>query len=204
VDRQGRIATEFGEFPGPEIVFQIHGGAGERMISARVLRFGKTPQAAARGNRLVLGSGDRYELKIFDPQGRNTRIVRLASPPLPVTQSHLDAYLEEQLEALEDPAMAARVRSSFPDQPHADVFPAYGSLHLDAEGYLWVEDYLRPGDPSRSWTIFDPDGVPVSRLSLPSEHRILDIGRNQVLTLFQDGMGVEYLTVFPLTRGARG
>lgn len=171
------------------------------MISARMPTFGKRPRAAARGIRLVLGSGDSYELKVFDPLGRNTRIIRLASPSLPVTQEHLDAYLEEQLEALDDPAMAARVRSSFPDRPHADVFPAYGSLHLDAEGFLWVEDYTLPGATRRGWTVFDPEGRPVTRLSLPSENEILDIGSRQVLTLFEDELGVEYLAVFHLDRG---
>jgi hypothetical protein len=202
VNREGKIATEFGEFPGPEIYFQAQGGGGERMISATVLHFGKQPRAIARGSELVVGSGDTYELEVYDPKGRHIRTIRVQTPPTPVTADHLDALLQESLSALPDPSMEARVRSSFTDVPHAEFLPAIGRLLMDPEGYLWVEDYHLPGGPLRTWTIFDPQGNPVTRLSHPARYRVLDVGIRKVLTLFEDNLGVEYLGILPLTRGA--
>ena len=74
-------------------------------------------------------------------------------------------------------------------------------LDLDTEGCLWVEDVHLPGDTLRSWTVFDEEGVPLTRLSLPAENRVLDIGKDYVLTVFEDELGVESVQSYPLTRG---
>jgi len=85
--------------------------------------------------------------------------------------------------------------------PHADFMPAFEALLLDSEGYLWVEDKNIPGDTLRTWTVFDKSGVPETRLSLPATNRVLDIGRDFVMAVFRDELDVEYVRVYPLTRG---
>jgi hypothetical protein len=97
--------------------------------------------------------------------------------------------------------MAPAFRASFLDTPHADFLPAFESLDLDTEGCLWVEEVHLPGDTLRSWTVFDEEGVPLTRLSLPVENRMLDIGKDYVLTVFEDELGVESVRSYPLTRG---
>jgi len=201
VDRKGRVAVDFGEFPGPEIFFRTQGGGGEMLVSATVPHFGKRPLAVARGRQLILGSGDAYELLVFDPRGRPTRIIRILTPPTRVTGEHLDTLLQERLSAVEDPSVAPRVRSSFQEVPHAEFLPAFGDLILDSEGFLWVEDYLLPGERVSHWTVFDTLGAPVTRLHLPPGHEILDMGEERILTLFRDELGVEFLAVLHLNRG---
>lgn len=201
VTPDGRIDTDFGDFPGTEIFFKTQGGGGEMMISASVIHFGKTVRTHTRGSRFVLGTGDSFEVDFFGPEGRLERLVRVMAPPIPVTQEMLDGLLEERLAALDDPTRAPATRSSFDEIPAADFVPAYRNLFLDSEGFLWVEHYRLPGNGLSTWTIFDPDGVPVTELSLPRQNRILDIGPGKVLALFEDDLGVEYLRVYPLTRG---
>jgi hypothetical protein len=79
--------------------------------------------------------------------------------------------------------------------------PAFEALLQDSEGFLWVEDLNLPGDTLRTWTVFDRDGVPLTRLSLPRANRVHDIGRDYVLTTFEDELGVEYVREYRLTRG---
>jgi len=100
------------------------------------------------------------------------------------------------------PELAPQIRAGFrEDNPHADFMPAFQALLLDSEGNLWVEDYNLPGDTLRNWTVFDEEGVPITRGSLPMENRVMDIGQDFVLALFRDELGVEYLRSYPLTRG---
>ena len=129
------------------------------------------------------------------------RIIRIQTPPVPVTQAHLDGYLEEMLARLPSPDLAPRIRAGFRDIPHAETMPAFEALLLDSEGYLWVEDYNIPGDTLRTWTVFDEEGNPRTRLSLPRDNRVMDIGMDFVLAVFQDELGVESVRSYPLIRG---
>jgi hypothetical protein len=156
----------------------------------------------ARGNQLVLGTRDRYEVMVFDPMGDLERIVRVDTPPIPVTQADLEALLEERLSRLPDPDLAPRAREGFWDQPRADYMPAFEALLIDSEGCIWVEDYLLPGANLRSWTIFSIEGRPMTRLSLPVENRVFDIGEDYILASFQDELDVEYVRMYRLDRGA--
>jgi hypothetical protein len=197
----GRGIVHFGEFPGTEVVWTTSNIDGRESLAAAFVTFGLSPRAMARGNRLALGTRDSYEVMLFDPSGVLERIVRVRTSPVAVTEAHLEGRLQELLASLPFPDMAPQVRSGFQATPHADFMPAFEALFLDTRGFLWVEDINIPGDSLRSWTVFDTDGVPVTRLSLPMANRVLDIGTDYVLAAFEDELGVEYLRSYPLTRG---
>ena len=201
VSLDGSGITHFGEFPGTEVSWTTSQVNGRSSLGAAFVHFGKSPRAMARGRRLVLGTRDRYEVNVFDPSGQLVRIVRIQVPPVPVTEAHLDGLLEEWLARLPSSDMAPAFRAGFRDTPHAETLPAFEDLLLDSEGCLWVEDIHIPGDTLRSWTVFDEEGVPLTRLSLPTDNRVLDIGEDFVLAVFSDEFGVEYLRSYPLTRG---
>jgi hypothetical protein len=201
ISLDGETVTPFGEFPGTEVYWTTGYYQGESMLSAAWPHFGKSPRATARGDRMVLGTRDFYELNVFDPTGALVRIIRIQTPLVPVTQEHLDALLEERLARLPDPDLAPRLRSGFRDTPTAENLPAFESLLLDSHGHLWVEDFHLPGDPMRRWTVFDEEGVPRTRLSLPASNRVHEIGEDYVLAGFQDELGVEYLRMYSLRRG---
>ncbi len=203
VDPAGRAGDLLGEIPGREVHVQLHPGegGGEGFVSLVRVNFGKTPLAHAREDRLALGAGDSYEIRLVTPRGETERIVRVRAEVVPVTSAHLALLLEERLDALEDPAEAPEVRRSFQATPHAQNLPAFQRLILDPEGCLWVEDFLLPDQGLRSWTVFDGEGRPLTRLSLPRGNQVLDIGRDHLLALYRDDLGVEYLRRFPLTRG---
>jgi hypothetical protein len=197
----GSLAADFGAIPGPEIFVQTQGGGGEYFISASVIPFGRRPAAHARGDRLFLGSADTYEISSYDPAGRLDRILRVLKPPPPVSPQDLDRLIEEQVAELEDPSRAPELRSSLRDMPTPETMPAYRDLLVDSEGFLWVEDFRRPGEGLRSWTVFDREGTPQTRLSLPSDNRVLDIGEDYLMAVFEDQLGVEYLRLYALHRG---
>jgi hypothetical protein len=74
----------------------------------------------------------------------------------------------------------------------------------DTEGCLWVQDFQRPGAESRAWSIFDPEGVRVGRITLPERFEPLEIGADYLLGLKWDEMTVEYLYLYSLRRPGPG
>ncbi len=201
VTLDGAGITHFGDFPGTEVFWTTTEYDGEEMTAAAFLHFGKSPEAMAGGERLALGTRDRYEVEVFDPSGSLVRVVRVLTPPVAVTPTHLDGLLKERLARLQDPDIAPGIRSAFRDTPSADHLPAFERLFLDSEGYLWVEDYHLPGQEVRTWTIFDADGRPLTRLSLPAGNQVLQIGQDYVLARFRDELDVDFVRIYPLTRG---
>jgi hypothetical protein len=199
VDGEG--ITHFGDFPGTEVYWTVGVMNGRETRAAGFVLFGKSPRAWARGDRLALGTRDRFEVNLFDPSGDLVRIVRVDVPPVAVTAEHLDGLLQERLAQLPSPDLAPAVRSAFGDTPHAETVPPFETLLLDSEAFLWVEDYHLPGDTLRSWTVFDWEGVPKTRLFLPYANRVFEIGEDYVLALFENDLGVHFLRMYPLARG---
>jgi len=199
VDGEG--ITHFGEFPGTEVYWTVGVMNGRETRAAGFVLFGKSPRAWARGDRLALGTRDRFEVTLFEPSGDLVRIVRVYLPPVAVTSEHLDGLLQERLAQLPSPDLAPAVRNAFADTPHAETMPPFEALLLDSEGVLWVEDYHLPGDTLRTWTVFDEEGVPKTRLSLPYANQVFEIGGDYVLALFENDLGVHFLRMYPLARG---
>jgi hypothetical protein len=197
----GSLAADFGTVPGPEIFIRTQGGGGEYMISASTIPFARRPAASVRGDRFYVGSSDTYEIAGFDATGRLESIFRVLQPPPPVTSSEVDRLMQERVASLDDPSQAPAVRSALRDMPTPPTMPAYQSLVVDADGCLWVEGFQRPGVGLKSWTVFDEEGRPRTRLSLPADNRVLEIGRDYVMAVFEDPLGVEYLRLYGLTRG---
>jgi len=199
--RDGSFGATFGSVPGSEMFMQAQGGGGEIHISAVSIPYGRNPAAHARGEILYLGSGDTYEILGFKPDGRLERIIRVLQPQLPVTSQDVERYIEAEVAALDDPSRAPAIRSLLHDIPAPETMPAYQAFTVDSEGSLWVEDFRRPGEKLRTWTVFDREGRPRTRLSLPSDNRVLEIGRDYLMAVFEDSLGVQYLRLFALSRG---
>jgi hypothetical protein len=200
----GRFAADLGTFPGPEIFVQTQGGGGEFLVAASSIPFGRRPVAAAGGDRFFVGTGDTHDIRVLDPAGRLLRIFRILQSPPPVTSEALNRWIEERVAELDDPSGAPALRTSLREMPTPGTMPAHQGLTVDQDGCLWVEGFRQPGEGLRSWTIFDREGTPQARLSLSSDHRILEVGRDYVLTVFQDPMEVEYLRLHALVRGRQG
>lgn len=85
-----------------------------------------------------------------------------------------------------------------------DTFPTFADIAVDADGWLWLQEYLPPApDPERPprWYIFDPDGhlrhsvrAPPGMTDLfrPASYRPRPlIGRSRILAVTTDELGVE-------------
>jgi hypothetical protein len=197
----GELVTDFGEFPGSEFFMQVQNlGGGAMSMMARLIPFGKHAMQAVGPDRFFYASGDSWEIQAFDPAGGLRSVIRLTRSPLPIRGEDLEALLQNEIAESSDPSEAPEIRARFEEMPVPDAMPAFAGLYPDGLGFLWVEEYRRPGDEVPVFDILGPDGGLVGRVDLPPGSEILEIGEDYVLTLYRDELEVEYLRLFDLQR----
>jgi hypothetical protein len=200
VGLDGEIETNLGEFPGDETVYSAQ-TTEQGILTASVGRpFGKAPSVAVSGHRFFYGSQDTWEIQVHDQDGGLVRLIRRDKAAVPVTDAHVDAIMADMIDEADDSDQVRQFRRLFREAPIPDFHPAYGYIHADVLGFLWVEEYRIPGDEDRVTTIFDPDGRMVGSLVLPSRFQLFEIGEDYLLGRHVDELGVEYLHLYGLTR----
>jgi hypothetical protein len=141
--------------------------------------------------RIFIGDGAAWDIYVYDAAGRVTRIMRRTDAPDTLPVAEVKRIQQIKLSAgnrFQSRADIQRVHDAMPRQTH---YPAYSSLRLDSEGYLWARS-------TRGQQVFDSAGHWLG--TLPLRDTPLDIGRDYVLTLGRDSSGVERVRLFDLRR----
>lgn len=206
VGHTGERLGDLGRFPGTE-QFAVRPAGGRGSVITNTRPFARRTVTAVRGDRLYVGTGDAYELAVYDASGKLARRVRRAHRPLAVTGQDREDYRASLVNL--SGAQARRDEERMRDAaPYPDVMPPYTGLRLDPDGYLWVEEAVRPGERRAGvpWSVFDPEGRLLGSLRLPPALYVLEIGRDYVLGRARDESDVEHLRLYRLERGptARG
>ncbi|MEW5931214.1 MAG: hypothetical protein AB1941_27435 [Gemmatimonadota bacterium] len=200
VGHAGERLGDLGRFPGTEQFAALPpGGRGTFIVNTRP--FARRTVTAVRGDRLYVGTGDRYEVAVYDASGRLARLVRKEHRPLAVTSKDREDYRASLVNLGSEQARRdeERMRES---APYPDAMPPYTGLRVDAEGYLWVEEAVRPGERGAGvpWSVFDPEGRFLGTLRLPPALHVLEIGRDYVLGRARDESDREHLRLYRLER----
>jgi len=165
--------------------------------------FHPEPWWSVRGGWLAAGYSDRYEIGIYDPEGRRLRTVSRERVAEPVIGRSVAQY-RAMYGRWESPE-AARLLEEILDQAALpEHLPAFGRVWLDDLGMLWVQDYtVDPATDPGDWTVFDRAGRAVARVRLPARFRITHIDEGFVTGVLWDSLDVEHVVVHRLTRRSR-
>ena len=198
LDVDGTRDVSLGEFPAFEdwAVTMPDGSIGEQTHP-----FGRTTVGTLWGNLLAIGVQDSYEIKAFGPDGSLIRIVRRDGDPGETTQAELDEYFARQV-AGRPAEVQSRMLNMVRDMPLVESYPAFEEIAGDRAGYLWVREYRMFGEGDPVWTVFDPEGRVQGLVETPSGLTVFEIGEDHVVGLGEDELGVEYVQVWGLDRGA--
>jgi hypothetical protein len=162
------------------------------------------PVATVSSSHLYFSDQDEWEIELHAADGSLVRLIRQEWQPIPVEEEHAARYIEEMAARAGDPERALRMREYLRQLPLPKHFPPFGDLLADRLGYLWVEDYPRPGTEASTWTVFDPEGVRTARLTLPPRFNPIEIGSDYILGVGWDELRVEYLRMYALGRAPGG
>ncbi len=166
--------------------------------------FGRGTKGAVWGNLVAIGVQDSYEIKAFAVDGSLVIIVRRKGDPRRSTQADQDAYWARVV-ADRPPEQRAEALRSVRDMPLVDSYPAFEEIVTDLAGYLWVREYRMFdmfGEGDAVWTVFDPEGRIEGLVETPVGLEIFEIGEDYVLGVVEDELGVEYVQLWALDRGA--
>lgn len=191
----GALRDSIGRFPGTEFYVKAEGGS----AFASSLPYGRSTETAMAGAGFYAGHNERYDITRYSAAGAPQLIIRLARDPAPLTDADIEAHKAERL-AQAEPGWRAQLERLYRDIPFHSSLPAFADLVTDADGFLWVLDYTRAGDDTRRWTVFGTDGRALGSVETPPGLRVLDIGHDYVLGVWQDALDVEHVRLHELRR----
>ncbi len=202
----GEEITRLGPFPG--MVTHVGGPAGP--VPAP---FGARTYATASGGRLLVGTAETTEFRIYGPDGVLVRIVRWPDQSRAVTGPFLSRW-EEMVDAKPD------LKGLVEMVPPAETFPAYeGMIPVDG-GEILVGEYpgplgifpLRRADhgpdffrpdlriPGRWWLVFGSRGAVSATLRTPEGFEPYAGSDGLVWGVYSDELDVESVRAYQLLR----
>ena len=172
-DPEMNYIRSFGESPLPTVELQK---TGKRNAYFSIIR-----GEIINGDQVLCGhAAEGYMLKILDADGRLLKRIEKDYIPVPVTQEHKDAVLE-------DTPAQLRETLTFPDH-----FPPFRIMKADDEGRFYVLTYEKSPDEDRTWhDIFDAEGRFITRVLLKA--RPLVIKNNKLYCIEEDEDGYQFI-----------
>jgi hypothetical protein len=193
---RGEVVDSLPVFPGREFEYLRDWGS----ISFGPPPFGRRTVFAVSGDGFCAGSQDDFELGCFDPGGTLHTLVRWPARQRTVTAEHIDRYRRYQLDNLQREGYRAQVERSLSEQIYPEQLPAFGSIVVDGEGNLWVEEYHLDWEETRHWLVFDAEHGMLGTVAMPGDLIVLQIGGDFVLGRTWDELDVEYVELYELLK----
>lgn len=155
--------------------------------------FGGRSSADVHDGQLYEGDGLSWQVHVYRDDGRLLRILRWSHPGPPVTNADMDSLMSALL-APAPPAARAGFRRMYDALPRPARQPAYDELVVDPEGDVWLRDYRPRSLPDhRGWHVFGPGGRLLGAVRLPRDLRVTRVGRDWLLGVWRDSLGVQYV-----------
>jgi hypothetical protein len=198
IGSDGAIRLDLGDYPAAEMFAKADGSR----FSATIVPFGRLTGYAITPAHIWIGTGDDWSIKTFALDGLLESIIRFDRSRRPVTTDFKQAAIDDKVEDASTQDEAREVRARMAEIPFPESMPPWELFLADAAGDLWIGEFLAPGENARTWTIIDPLGHAVGRVTTPLRTLPVDIGKDYMLGLTRDDLDVESLTLWPLQRPA--
>ncbi len=189
----GEALDTLAVLPGTESRVQMERSDSRVTLFRLRVPFGREFHVAAAADRIYAGAGDVWEVRVYSPDGAWIRAIRMQRPNPPVTGELIDRYRDEFLANASSENARRQFERFLAEVEIPESIPAYGDLHTDAGGRLWVRHYPTPGEDAPTWDVFDPDGRWLGGVETPAGLVIHDIGADYVLGVWKDELDVEHV-----------
>jgi hypothetical protein len=160
--------------------------------------FGRSSQIAVRDGQVIAGNADRMQFVVYDADGTVRQLFGVPSYDLSISR----AERERELETLMPAEAPQFMRDLVQEMPVPETKPAYRSIRVDSEGYLWASRYQSYGDldEAQVWEVFSPAGHWMGAVTTPARFDVLAVGANYVTGVFKDDFDVQHPQVLSLDR----
>lgn len=191
----GRFIRIIGSFVGSEQFFK----RGKRFVRASARPFGRDASFAVAGNQFYVGYQNTYEIELRDTNDSLKAVIRLQRRNRSVSPKDVETFKQNAMVGVHERNRDEKIRQ-LEAFPYPDSMPAYGAIHTDPDGNLWVADYEPFPVEALGWTVFDADHRMLGKVYVPSRFSIYQIGNDFVLGRLIDPKGVEHISVYRLEK----
>lgn len=145
------------------------------------------------------------QIDVFRADGTFENSFRWTPPSRELTGENIERYRTHVLAPASNPESRRNLEQFLDEVPMPERIPAVGesTALLDENGYLWVEAYHFPWVDTAEWIVFSPEGEWLGSVSLPPNFTLHDVGRDWVLGVARDELGVERVRMLPLIAPGR-
>jgi hypothetical protein len=197
------IGDTVGTFPGTEMFMQAVGEGESRGIRVMQVPLGLSASFLLQDSLVDVGDPAHYEIKSYRTDGALARIIRRPVDREPLTRAELNRWEEDKLATVDDRGRE-RLQSAWQVAPIPSLKPAFGSIHADPAGNLWVEHAKTVASDPGAADIFDPQGRLLGSVALPASFSPLRIGRDFILGVWKDEDGLEHVRRYAIKGKAGG
>jgi hypothetical protein len=171
---------------------------GDGFIEVIRTPFARAASHALRGDRLLYGDQTSYEIHTYNLDGVLREITRRVGIDLDINEVAYREAVEARIAAAPEPARP-RVRRTYDQMPIPTTRPAFGAFLVDAQDYLWVQDFSSDGTAA-TWAVFSAEGVWLGTVPLPTRFLPTQILQDEIVGVWRDELDVEYVRAYALTR----
>ena len=183
--------------PGSEMLVSTSHG-----FVMRPLPFGRQTVAAVHSNRVIIGTGDRFEVVAYEA-GRGARLVmRAEDRHVPVTRATIRDFQRSSvtLGGEGDARLHTADAQMLADAPYPREMPPFTDLRIDADGNIWLQGPGSPSEPDARWTVFSPEGRVRGVVTLPGGLAVQEIGRDWLLGIAMDENQLQHVRLYRLEK----
>lgn len=171
-------------------------------------QYGKGPLFSVKAGTLAVVDTEAFSIRSISLRdGSTSRILRRDRPLVPVTEEHVEAFLDwmvwrNQVWGGMSEAQAEARRPAWRDLPMAPTLPILSAIHLDRAGNLWVRPYSLPRAEALPYEVYAPDGTWLGNLATPPGLQVGDgeIGDDYLLGVWRDEQDVEYVRLYRMEK----
>lgn len=162
--------------------------------------FTLAPFATVSASAALVCDGVSPEIREYDVDGNLRRIFRVPGFERPVDREVEQGMVEYWMGR--NGWSRGDAEWTLDAIPNPTTLPPFQSLQVDEVGWIWAELYHWDRTrPSGEWMIFDPEGRARGTLRTPEGLRIQRIGRDFLLGVHSDELGVEEVRRYAIRRG---
>lgn len=171
-----------------------------RLVGTMPLPFGRQPVVGIGRDRIYVGSGDTFMLRVYALDGTRLDSLFLPVQPQPVTPADIRDRIERYVAERGESERATMERESA-EIIYPATHAAYTALIVDADDHAWVRAYAAPSSELVDWQVFDSEGRHVATVPMPRGLEVFEIGTDYVLGKYLDAAeGQPLVRLYPLRR----
>lgn len=194
ISKDGDVLDTIGPFPGPEISWVRAGG----MALLREAPLGKRTSIGLLQGHTVVGTGDSFEVSLYDPSGRKAAVYRVSGLVFDVDRRVVEAEIAARLDVVGNEVQKREVMRAFleelPDTP-----PAYADLKVTGPGEIWLRQYPIAAGEAEVWHVLAGEtGRYCGAIQLPEGFSLWDVGQAGILGRWVGSLGEERVRLYEI------